>query len=33
VCMTSDMTQSQEQPCRISRLLMDGMRYGAPAAS
>jgi AcrR family transcriptional regulator len=32
VCMTSDMTQSQEQPCRISRLLMDGMRYGAAAA-
>jgi|SRR5947209_2171054 len=32
VCMTSDMSQSQDQPCRISRLLMDGMRYGAPAA-
>jgi AcrR family transcriptional regulator len=33
VCMTSDMSVSQEQPCRISKLLMDGMRYGAPAAS
>jgi AcrR family transcriptional regulator len=33
VCMTSDMSQSQEQPCRISKLLMDGMRYGAPAAA
>ena len=33
VCMTSDMTQSQDQPCRISRLLMDGLRYGAPAAT
>jgi AcrR family transcriptional regulator len=30
VCMTSDMTQSQEQPCRIARLLMDGLRYRAP---
>jgi hypothetical protein len=30
--MTSDMTQSQEQPCRIAKLLMDGLRYGAPAA-
>jgi AcrR family transcriptional regulator len=30
VCMTSDMTQSQDQPCRIARLLMDGLRYGAP---
>jgi AcrR family transcriptional regulator len=29
VCMTSDMTQSQDQPCRIARLLMDGLRYGA----
>src|SRR5438309_6444042 len=26
VCMTSDMTQSQEQPCRIAQLLMDGLR-------
>jgi AcrR family transcriptional regulator len=33
VCMTSDMSVSQEQPCRISKLLMDGMRYGAPAAA
>ena len=33
VCMTSDMSVSQEQPCRISKLLMDGMRYGAPAAT
>jgi AcrR family transcriptional regulator len=33
VCMTSDMTQSQDQPCRISRLLMDGMRFGAPASA
>ena len=33
VCMTSDMTQSTDQPCRISKLLMDGMRYGAPAAA
>ena len=33
VCMTSDMTQSQEQPCRIARLLVDGMKYGAPAAA
>jgi AcrR family transcriptional regulator len=33
VCMTSDMSQSQEQPCRISKLLMDGMRYGAPATT
>src|SRR3954453_6345303 len=30
VCMTSDMTQSQDQPCRISRLLMGGMRLGGP---
>jgi AcrR family transcriptional regulator len=29
VCMTSDLTQSQDQPCRIVRLLMDGLRYGA----
>jgi AcrR family transcriptional regulator len=33
VCMTSDMSVSQEQPCRISKLLMDGMRYGAPATT
>ncbi|HET7407528.1 MAG TPA: TetR family transcriptional regulator [Mycobacteriales bacterium] len=33
VCMTSDMTQSQEQPCRIAQLLMDGLRYGAASAS
>jgi AcrR family transcriptional regulator len=33
VCMTSDMSVSQEQPCRIAKLLMDGMRYGAPAAT
>jgi AcrR family transcriptional regulator len=32
VCMTTDLTQSQEQPCRIAQLLMDGLRYGAPAA-
>lgn len=32
VCMTSDMAQSQEQPCRIAQLLMDGLRYGAPAS-
>lgn len=32
VCMTSDMTQSQEQPCRIAQLLMDGLRYGATSA-
>ena len=32
VCMTTDMSQSQEQPCRISRLLMDGLRYGAAPA-
>ena len=31
VCMTSDMSVSTDQPCRISKLLMDGMRYGAPA--
>ena len=31
VCMTSDMTRSQDQPCRIATLLMDGLRYGAPA--
>jgi AcrR family transcriptional regulator len=33
VCMTSDMTQSKDQTCRISRLLMDGLRYGAPTGS
>ena len=32
VCMTSDISQSQEQPCRIARLLIDGLKYGAPAA-
>jgi AcrR family transcriptional regulator len=31
VCMTSDMSQTQEQPCRIARLLIDGLRYNAPA--
>ncbi|MGB8650735.1 MAG: TetR/AcrR family transcriptional regulator [Mycobacteriales bacterium] len=31
VCMTSDMAQSQDQPCRIARLLVDGLKYGAPA--
>lgn len=31
VCMTSDLPGSNEQVCRISRLLMDGLRYGAPA--
>jgi AcrR family transcriptional regulator len=31
VCMTSDMSQSQQQPCRIAQLIMDGLRYGAPA--
>jgi AcrR family transcriptional regulator len=33
VCMTSDMSVSQEQPCRIAKLLMDGLRFGAPAPS
>jgi len=33
VCMTSDMSVSQEQPCRIAKLLMDGLRYGAPAST
>jgi AcrR family transcriptional regulator len=33
VCMTSDMSVSTDQPCRIAKLLMDGMRYGAPAAA
>jgi AcrR family transcriptional regulator len=32
VCMTSDMSVSQDQPCRIAKLLMDGLRYGAPQA-
>ena len=32
VCMTTDMSVSQEQPCRISKLLMDGLKYGASAA-
>lgn len=30
VCMTSDATQSSDQSCRIARLLMDGLRFGAP---
>ncbi len=30
VCMTSDISKSQEQPCRIARLLIDGLKYGAP---
>ncbi|HET6910828.1 MAG TPA: TetR/AcrR family transcriptional regulator [Mycobacteriales bacterium] len=33
VCMTSDMSVSQEQPLRIAKLLMDGLRYGAPAST
>jgi AcrR family transcriptional regulator len=31
VCMTTDMSQSREQACRIAQLLMDGLRYRAPA--
>lgn len=31
VCMTSDISASQEQPRRIARLLIDGLKYGAPA--
>ena len=33
VCMTSDLAQSQDQPCRIATLLMDGLRFGAPASA
>ena len=33
VCLASDLSVSPEQTCRISRLLMDGMRYGAPATT
>lgn len=33
VCMTSDMSQSQEQPCRIAALLMDGLRYRPSATA
>lgn len=29
VCLTSDMPGEQDQACRISALLMDGLRYGA----
>lgn len=32
VCMTGDMSSSPEQTCRLAGLLMDGLRYGAPAA-
>lgn len=30
VCLVSDQPGWQEQACRISTLLMDGLRYGAP---
>ncbi|MCU1677326.1 MAG: TetR/AcrR family transcriptional regulator [Frankiales bacterium] len=33
VCMMSDMQAWQEQARRMVALLMDGLRYGAPAAS
>ena len=32
VCMTSDMTSSPDQTCRLAALLLDGLRYQAPAA-
>jgi len=31
VCMTSDMSNAPDQTCRLAGLLMDGLRYGAPA--
>ncbi|HVV76508.1 MAG TPA: helix-turn-helix domain-containing protein [Mycobacteriales bacterium] len=31
VCMMSDVPGWQDQACRISSLLMDGLRYGVPA--
>jgi AcrR family transcriptional regulator len=33
VCMTGDMSSSPEQTCRLAGLLMDGLRYGAPAST
>lgn len=33
VCMTSDLSPSNAQPARIANLLMDGLRFGAPASS
>jgi AcrR family transcriptional regulator len=33
VCMTGDMAGSPDQTCRLAGLLMDGLRYGAPAAT
>lgn len=33
VCMMSDVPGWQDQACRISTLLMDGLRYGVPAKS
>jgi AcrR family transcriptional regulator len=33
VCLASDAPGWQEQACRISALLMDGLRFGAPSAS
>jgi hypothetical protein len=32
VCMMSDVPGWQDQACRISSLLMDGLRYGAAPA-
>ncbi len=33
ICMTSDMSSSTDQTCRLAGLLMDGLRYGAPGAN
>ncbi|HVY10992.1 MAG TPA: TetR/AcrR family transcriptional regulator [Mycobacteriales bacterium] len=32
VCMMSDVPGWQDQACRVSGLLMDGLRYGVPAS-
>jgi AcrR family transcriptional regulator len=33
VCMTGDMSSSPDQTLRVAGLLLDGLRFGAPAAT